>query len=98
MSGRVLQEYPTIQNGVATTERTLKEQPKPIRALRRARAKASRQFHENPPVPIDVIAKVLHVDKNTARETYFFPSMVLLKMALFRKDMPGSISKGMRSD
>ena len=29
----VLQEYPTIQNGVATTERTLKTQPKVIRAL-----------------------------------------------------------------
>jgi NitT/TauT family transport system substrate-binding protein len=67
----VLQEYPTIQNGVATTERTLKEEPKLIRALLRARGKASRLFHENPTVPIDVISKVLHVDKETARETYF---------------------------
>ena len=66
----VLQEYPTIQNGVATTERTFKEEPKLIRTLLRARARASRQFHENPPVPIDVISKVLHVDKETARETY----------------------------
>jgi NitT/TauT family transport system substrate-binding protein len=66
----VLQEYPTIQNGVATTERTLKAQPKAIRAIMKARAKASRQFHENPQVPIDVIAKVLQVDKDTARETY----------------------------
>ena len=66
----VLQEYPTIQNGVAITERTLKAQPKAMRALLKARAKASRQFHENPQVPIDVIAKVLQVDKDTARETY----------------------------
>jgi len=66
----VLQEYPTIQNGVATTERTLKAQPKAMRALLKARAKASRQFHENPQVPIDVIAKVLQVDRDTARETY----------------------------
>ena len=66
----VLQEYPTIQNGVATTERTLKAQPKAMRALLKARVKASRQFHENPQVPIDVIAKVLQVDKDTARETY----------------------------
>ena len=66
----VLQEYPTIQNGVATTERTLKVQPKALRALLKARARASRQFHENPQVPIDVIAKVLQVDKDTARETY----------------------------
>lgn len=68
--GTVLQEYPTIQNGVATTEKTLKEEPKLVRSLLRARAKASRQFHENPPVAIDVISKVLHVDKETARETY----------------------------
>jgi NitT/TauT family transport system substrate-binding protein len=66
----VVQEYPTIQNGVATTEKTLKEQPKLIRALLKARARASRQFHENPQVPIDVISKVLNVDKETARETY----------------------------
>jgi NitT/TauT family transport system substrate-binding protein len=66
----VLQEYPTIQNGVAITERTLKAQPKAMRALLKARAKASRQFHENPQVPIDVSAKVLQVDKDTARETY----------------------------
>jgi NitT/TauT family transport system substrate-binding protein len=66
----VLQEYPTIQNGVAVTEKTLKAQPKAMRALLKARAKASRQFHENPQVPIDVIAKVLQVDKDTARETY----------------------------
>jgi NitT/TauT family transport system substrate-binding protein len=66
----VLQEYPTIQNGVAVTEKTLKAQPKAMRALLKARSKASRQFHENPQVPIDVIAKVLQVDKDTARETY----------------------------
>lgn len=65
-----LEEYPTIQNGVATTERTLKAQPKAIRALMMARAKANRQFHENPQVPIEAIAKVLQVDKDTARETY----------------------------
>jgi len=66
----VLQEYPTIQNGVAVTEKTLKTQPKVIRALLKARSRASRQFQENPQVPIDVIAKVLQVDKDTARETY----------------------------
>jgi NitT/TauT family transport system substrate-binding protein len=66
----VLQEYPTIQNGVATTERMLKAQPKAIKAHLKARSRASRQFQENPQVPIDVIAKVLQVDKDTARETY----------------------------
>jgi NitT/TauT family transport system substrate-binding protein len=66
----VVQEYPTLQNGVATTEKTFKEQPKAIRALLKARARASRQFHDNPQVPIDVISKVLQVDKDTARETY----------------------------
>ena len=66
----VVEEYPTIQNGVAVTERMLKAQPKNMRALLKARARASRQFHENPQVPIDVISKVLQVDKDTARETY----------------------------
>jgi len=66
----VVQEYSTIQNGLAVTERKLKEQPQAIRALLRARARASRQFHENPQVPIDVLSNVLHVDKDTARETY----------------------------
>ena len=68
--GSVVQEYPTIQNGLATTERKLKEQPQVIRAMLRARAKASRLFHENPEVPINVLAKVLQVDRDTARETY----------------------------
>jgi NitT/TauT family transport system substrate-binding protein len=66
----VVQEYSTIQNGVATTERTFREQPKAMRALLKARARASRQFHDNPQVPIDVISRVLQVDKDTARETY----------------------------
>ena len=71
----VLQEYPTIQNGVAVTEKTLKTQPKVIRALLKARSRASRQFQENPQVPIDVIAKVLLVDKDTARETYLLSKL-----------------------
>jgi len=66
----VLQEYPTIQNGVATTERTLRDKPKLIRSLLKARARASRQFHENPQVAIEVISKVLQVDRETAQETY----------------------------
>lgn len=66
----VLQEYPTIQNGVATTERTLRDKPKLMRSLLKARARASRQFHENPQVAIEVISKVLQVDKDTAQETY----------------------------
>ena len=66
----VMEEYPTIQNGVAVPERALKERPRSIRAILRARARASRLFHENPQAPIDVIAKILQVDRQTARETY----------------------------
>jgi NitT/TauT family transport system substrate-binding protein len=68
--GSVVQEYSTIQNGLATTERKLKEQPQAIRALLRARARASRLFHENPQVPVDALMKVLQVVRETARETY----------------------------
>jgi len=78
----VVQEYPTIQNGLATTERKLKEQPQAIRALLKARARASRQFHENPQVPIEVLSRVLQVDKDTARETY-----LLSKSAFTRNGM-----------
>jgi NitT/TauT family transport system substrate-binding protein len=66
----VLHEYPTIQNGVAVTDKMLHEKPKLLRSLLKARARASRQFHENPQVPIGVISKLLQVDKETARETY----------------------------
>ena len=66
----VLHEYPTIQNGVAVMDKMLHEKPKLLRSLLKARARASRQFHENPQVPIGVISKLLQVDKETARETY----------------------------
>jgi NitT/TauT family transport system substrate-binding protein len=66
----VLDEYPTIQNGVAVTDKMLDEKPKLLRSLLKARARASREFHENPQVPIEVISKLLQVDKETARETY----------------------------
>ncbi|MBI4488873.1 MAG: hypothetical protein HY694_07285 [Deltaproteobacteria bacterium] len=66
----VMEEYPTIQNGVAVPERVLKERPKSVRAILKARTRANRLFHENPQAAIDVVAKVLQVDQETARETY----------------------------
>ena len=90
----VLEEYPTIQNGVATAEKTRKA----IRALMMARAKANRQFHENPQVPIDVIAKVLQVDKDTARETYLLSKQGFTRNGMVPERMLASILKEMRSD
>lgn len=66
----VVEEYPTIQNGVAVPDRALKERPKSIRAILRARTRANRLFHENPQAAIDVIAKILQVDQETAKQTY----------------------------
>lgn len=66
----VVEEYPTIQNGVAVLERVLNERPKSVRAILKARTRANRLFHENPQAAIDVVAKVLQVDQETARETY----------------------------
>ena len=65
-----MEEYPTIQNGVAVPDRALKERPKSIRAILRARTRANRLFHENPQAAIDVIAKILQVDQETAKQTY----------------------------
>ncbi|MBI4525033.1 MAG: ABC transporter substrate-binding protein [Deltaproteobacteria bacterium] len=66
----VMEDYPTIQNGVAVPERALVERRRSIQAILRARARASRLFHENPQAPIEVISRILHVDQQTARETY----------------------------
>jgi ABC-type nitrate/sulfonate/bicarbonate transport system substrate-binding protein len=90
----VLQEYPTIQKGVATTEKTLKAQPRAMRALLKARTKASRQFHENPQVSVDVIAKVLQVDKDTARETYLLSKPGFTQNGIVSERDAGEYLKG----
>lgn len=66
----VVEEYPTIQNGIAVPDRTLKERSKSIRAILRARTRANRLFHENPEAAADVIARILQVDRETAKQTY----------------------------
>jgi ABC-type nitrate/sulfonate/bicarbonate transport system substrate-binding protein len=66
----VIDEYPTIQNGVAVADKTLKERPKVIRAILRARTRANTLYHENPQAAANVIAKILNVDPQTAKETY----------------------------
>jgi NitT/TauT family transport system substrate-binding protein len=66
----VIDEYPTLQNGIAVADKTFKDRGKVIRGILRARTKANRLFHDNPQAAIAVIAKILNVDQETAKETY----------------------------
>jgi ABC-type nitrate/sulfonate/bicarbonate transport system substrate-binding protein len=66
----VMNEYPTLQNGIAVPDKIFKERAKIIRGILRARTRANKLFHENPQAAVAVIAKILNVDQETARETY----------------------------
>jgi len=66
----VMNEYPTLQNGIAVPEKIFKDRAKVIRGILRARTRANKLFHENPQAAVGVIAKILNVDQETARETY----------------------------
>ena len=51
-------------------ERTLRERNKQIRGTMRGWTKAKRFFHDNPESTVDVIMRLLSVDRRTASETY----------------------------
>ena len=66
----VMEEYSTIQNGVAVPEKLIKERPNSARTILTARARANRLFHERPQAAIAVVARILQVDQETATQTY----------------------------
>jgi ABC-type nitrate/sulfonate/bicarbonate transport system substrate-binding protein len=68
--GSVINEYPTLQNGIAVPDRIIKDRPRVVRGILRARTRANKLFLENQQAAIGVIAKTLNVDQETARETY----------------------------
>ena len=68
--GSVMNEYPTLQNGIGVPDRIIKDRAKIVRGILRARTRANKLFLENPQAAIGVIAKTLNVDQDTARETY----------------------------
>jgi NitT/TauT family transport system substrate-binding protein len=63
-----MDEFASLQNGLGVLEKNVKEPL--VKRILRARAKASRYFYRNAGGTAEVLAKYLHVDQDTALETY----------------------------
>jgi NitT/TauT family transport system substrate-binding protein len=68
--GSAMEEFTSIQNGLAVLEKNIKDQRDSVKRIVRARAKANRYFHQNERGSSEVLAKYLNVDYQTALETY----------------------------
>jgi NitT/TauT family transport system substrate-binding protein len=68
--GSAMDEFTSIQNGLAVLDKTLKDQRELVKRILRARAKGNRYFHQNERGTSEVLAKYLNVDFPTALETY----------------------------
>ena len=65
-----LDDVPTLQNGLAVSEKLLRERRDLVKRLLRARAKAARYFFENERGSAEVLAKYLNVELPVALESY----------------------------
>ena len=65
-----MEEFTSLQNGLAVQEKTLGSQRDFVKRILRARAKGNRYFQQNERGAAEVLAKVLSVDMATALETY----------------------------
>lgn len=65
-----MEEFTSLQNGLAVQDKTLKEHREFVKRILRARAKGGRYFQQNERGTAEVLAKVLSVDMPTALETY----------------------------
>jgi NitT/TauT family transport system substrate-binding protein len=65
-----LDDLPTLQNGLAVSEKLLRERRDLVKRLLRARAKAARYFFENERGSAEVLAKYLNVELPVALESY----------------------------
>ena len=65
-----MDEFPSIQNGLAMPEKLLKERRDLVKHILRARAKATRYFWENERGTSEVLAKYLNVELPVALESY----------------------------
>jgi len=65
-----MEEFTSLQNGLAVQDKTLKEHRDFVKRILRARAKGGRYFQQNERGTAEVLAKVLSVDMPTALETY----------------------------
>lgn len=65
-----MDEFTSLQNGLAVSEKNLRGQRELVKKILRARAKGNRYFHENEKGSSEVLARYLNVDLPTALETY----------------------------
>ena len=63
-----IDEFTSLQNGLGVLEKNLRDPL--VKKILRARAKGNRYFHRDEQGTAEILAKYLHVDLNTARETY----------------------------
>jgi ABC-type nitrate/sulfonate/bicarbonate transport system substrate-binding protein len=65
-----MDEFTSLQNGLAVSENSLRDQRDLVKRILRARAKGNRYFHLDERGSSEILAKYLNVDLNTALETY----------------------------
>lgn len=65
-----MDEFASLQNGLAVLDRNLAEQRDLVKRILRARAKGNRYFHQTERGTSEVLAKYLNVDLPAALETY----------------------------
>jgi NitT/TauT family transport system substrate-binding protein len=68
--GSTLEDLPNLQNGLAFSERLLRERRELVKRILRARSRAHRYFWENERGTAEVLAKFLNVDLSVALESY----------------------------
>jgi NitT/TauT family transport system substrate-binding protein len=68
--GSTLDDLPNLQNGLAASEKLLRERRELVKRILRARAKGARYFFENERGAGEVLAKYLNVELAVALESY----------------------------
>ena len=68
--GSTIDDLPNLQNGLAVSEKLLREKRDLVKRILRARAKGNRYFFENERGSSEVLAKYLRVDLPVALESY----------------------------
>jgi NitT/TauT family transport system substrate-binding protein len=65
-----MEEFPSLQNGIAVPDKLLRERPDLARRILRARSKATRYFWDNERGSSEILAKYLKVELPVALESY----------------------------
>jgi ABC-type nitrate/sulfonate/bicarbonate transport system substrate-binding protein len=68
--GSAMDEFTSIQNGLAVLDKNIRDQRDLVKRILLARGKGNRYFHQNERGASETLAKYLNVDLPTALETY----------------------------